>query len=199
MFKALGGKVPELGHLSLLAGSEGEGLSKRLGSLNLGELKQEGFESITLSSLLAKIGTSDPMKVFINTDELIKDFDLSKFSRNTAKFDSNDLYNLSLLIDTDLEPKSLLINLKKIEKSMGREDIDGSYSDRFIDIDILFYDNIIIDSEDLKIPHTKIEIRKFVLVPMLEIADDYVHPILNKTIRQLDNECDDQGIPLKII
>ncbi len=114
-------------------------------------------------------------------------------------FDSNDFYNLSLLIDTDIEPKSLLINLKKIEKSMGREDIDGSYSDRFIDIDILFYDNIIIDSEDLKIPHPKIEIRKFVLVPMLEIADDYVHPILNKTIRQLDNECDDQGIPLKII
>ena len=114
-------------------------------------------------------------------------------------FDSNDFYNLCLLIDTDIVPKSLLINLKKIEKSMGREDIDGSYSDRFIDIDILFYDNIIIDSEDLKIPHTKIEIRKFVLVPMLEIADDYVHPILNKTIRQLDNECDDQGIPLKII
>jgi 2-amino-4-hydroxy-6-hydroxymethyldihydropteridine diphosphokinase len=114
-------------------------------------------------------------------------------------FDSNDFYNLSLLIDTDIEPKSLLINLKKIEKSMGREDIDGSYSDRFIDIDILFYDNIIIDLEDLKIPHPKIEIRKFVLIPMLEIADDYVHPILNKTIRQLDNECDDQGIPLKII
>ena len=86
-------------------------------------------------------------------------------------------------------PKSLLINLKKIEKSMGREDIDGSYSDRFIDIDILFYDNIIIDLEDLKIPHPKIEIRKFVLVPMLEIADDYVHPILNKTIKQLDNDC----------
>ena len=82
---------------------------------------------------------------------------------------------------------------------MGREDIDGSYSDRFIDIDILFYDNIIIDSEDLKIPHPKIEIRKFVLVPMLEIADDFVHPILNKTIKQLDNDCDDQGIPLKII
>ena len=114
-------------------------------------------------------------------------------------FDSNDFYNLCLLIDTDIKPKSLLINLKKIEKSMGREDIDGSYSDRFIDIDILFYDNIIIDSEDLKIPHPKIEIRKFVLVPMLEIADDYVHPILNKTIRQLNNDCDDQGIPLKII
>ena len=114
-------------------------------------------------------------------------------------FDSNDFYNLCLLIDTDIMPKSLLINLKKIEKSMGREDIDGSYSDRFIDIDILFYDNITTDLEDLKIPHPKIEIRKFVLVPMLEIADDYVHPILNKTIKELYNDCSDQDIPLKII
>ena len=114
-------------------------------------------------------------------------------------FDSNDFYNLCLLIDTDITPKSLLINLKKIEKSMGREDIDGSYSDRFIDIDILFYDNITTDSEDLKIPHPKIEIRKFVLVPMLEIADDYVHPILNKTIKELYNDCSDKDIPLKII
>ena len=114
-------------------------------------------------------------------------------------FDSNDFYNICLLIDTDILPKSLLINLKKIEKLMGREDIDSSYSDRFIDIDILFYDNIITDSEDLKIPHPKIEIRKFVLVPMLEIADDYVHPILNKTIKELYNDCGDQDIPLKII
>ena len=114
-------------------------------------------------------------------------------------FDSNDFYNLCLLIDTDIMPKSLLINLKKIEKSMGREDIDGSYTDRFIDIDILFYDNITTDSEDLKIPHPKIEIRKFVLVPMLEIADDYVHPILNKTIKELYNDCSDKDIPLKII
>ena len=114
-------------------------------------------------------------------------------------FDSNDFYNLCLLIDTDIMPKSLLINLKKIEKSMGREDIDGSYSDRFIDIDILFYDNITTDSEDLKIPHPKIEIRKFVLVPMLEIADDYVHPILNKTVKELYYDCSDQDIPLKII
>ena len=114
-------------------------------------------------------------------------------------FDSNDFYNLCLLIDTDIMPKSLLINLKKIEKSMGREDVDGSYSDRLIDIDILFYDNITTDLEDLKIPHPKIEIRKFVLVPMLEIADDYVHPILNKTIKELYNDCSDKDIPLKII
>lgn len=123
----------------------------------------------------------------------------SLYQSKSWGFDSNDFYNLCLLIDTDIMPKSLLINLKKIEKSMGREDIDGSYSDRLIDIDILFYDNITTDSEDLKIPHPKIEIRKFVLVPMLEIADDYVHPILNKTIKELYNDCSDQDIPLKII
>ena len=123
----------------------------------------------------------------------------SMYQSKSWGFDSNDFYNLCLLIDTDITPKSLLINLKKIEKSIGREDTDGSYSDRFIDIDILFYDNIITDLEDLKIPHPKIEIRKFVLVPMLEIADDYVHPILNKTIKELYYDCSDQDIPLKII
>ena len=61
------------------------------------------------------------------------------------------------------------------------------------------YDNIILDLKDLKIPHPKIEIRKFALVPMLELAHDFVHPILNKTIKQLDNDCNDQDIPLKII
>ncbi len=144
--------------------------------------------------------------VLINkaTDEIEKKIGIiisrsSMYQSKSWGFNSNDFYNICLLIDTDIEPKSLLINLKKIEKSMGREDIDGSYSDRFIDIDILFYDNIIIDSEDLKIPHPKIEIRKFVLVPMLEIADDYMHPILNKTINELDNDCDDQDTPLKII
>ena len=144
--------------------------------------------------------------VLINkaTDEIEKKIGIiisrsSMYQSKSWGFNSNDFYNICLLIDTDIEPKSLLINLKKIEKSMGREDIDGSYSDRFIDIDILFYDNIIIDSEDLKIPHPKIEIRKFVLVPMLEIANDYMHPILNKTINELENDCDDQDTPLKII
>ena len=89
-------------------------------------------------------------------------FRSSIYQSKSWGFDSNDFYNLCLLIDTDIMPKSLLINLKKIEKSMGREDVDGSYSDRLIDIDILFYDNITTDSEDLKIPHPKIEIRKFV-------------------------------------
>ena len=160
-----------------------------------------------MSKVYLSIGSNKGNRsVLINkaTDEIEKKIGIiisrsSMYQSKSWGFNSKDFYNICLLIDTDIEPKSLLINLKKIEKSMGREDIDGSYSDRFIDIDILFYDNIIIDSEDLKIPHPKIEIRKFVLVPMLEIANDYMHPILNKTINELDNDCDDQDTPLKII
>ena len=95
LFKALGIQPPSLGHLSLIAGSEGEGLSKRLGSLSLGQLKQEGLESNALTSLLAKLGTSDPISFIENIEGLIKDFDLKKFSRNTAKFDMKDLYLLN--------------------------------------------------------------------------------------------------------
>ena len=92
LFQALGSKSPTMGHLSLIAGSEGEGLSKRLGSLTLGELRKEGIESNALASLLARLGTSDPIVAFKSMEEIIKGFDLSKFSRNTAKFDVNELY-----------------------------------------------------------------------------------------------------------
>ena len=166
-----------------------------------------GFHLKIMSKVYLSIGSNKGNRsLLINKaiDEIEKKVGIiisrsSIYQSKSWGFDSNDFYNLCLLIDTDIMPKSLLINLKKIEKSMGREDVDGSYSDRLIDIDILFYDNITTDSEDLKIPHPKIEIRKFVLVPMLEIADDYVHPILNKTIKELHNDCSDQDIPLKII
>ena len=92
LFNALGNEAPFLGHLSLISGSDGEGLSKRLGSLSLGELKREGLESNALSSLLARLGTSDPIVFFKDIGDLIESFDLDKFSRNTAKFDINDLY-----------------------------------------------------------------------------------------------------------
>ena len=92
LFNALGYEAPNLGHLSLISGADGEGLSKRLGSLSLGDLKREGLESNALSSLLARLGTSDPIVFFKDIEDLIESFDLNKFSRNTAKFDINDLY-----------------------------------------------------------------------------------------------------------
>ena len=78
LFNALGYEAPNLGHLSLISGADGEGLSKRLGSLSLGYLKRKGLESNALSSLLARIGTSDPIAFFKNIADLIESFDLNK-------------------------------------------------------------------------------------------------------------------------
>jgi len=91
LFEALGVKPPDLGHMALLAGAEGEGLSKRLGSLSIGQLREEGFEPLAIAALLARIGTSDPIEAFSTFDEIIEQFSIEKFSRSTAKFDPVEL------------------------------------------------------------------------------------------------------------
>ena len=118
LFNALGYEVPNLGHLSLISGADGEGLSKRLGSLSLGDLKREGLESNALSSLLARLGTSDPIVFFKDIGDLIESFDLNKFSRNTAKFDINDLYlmNKKSIQSMNYEEASKRFNLIGLEE-----------------------------------------------------------------------------------
>ena len=97
--------------------------------------------------------------------------------------------NAVLEIKTSLSPKDLLYQCKRIEKQLGRpENTTNNYQDRTIDIDILFYNNDIINEDDLIIPHKYVHLRAFTLVPMLEIAPDFVHPVLNKTISELHND-----------
>ena len=91
LFEALGAKAPEMGHLALLAGADGEGLSKRLGSLSIEQLRAEGMEANSIASLLARIGTSDPVTAMATMDEVVAGFDISKFGRATAKFDPSEL------------------------------------------------------------------------------------------------------------
>mgnify|MGYP001318540300 FL=1 len=95
LFDALGAKPPKLGHLSLLSGSEGEGLSKRIGSLSLGSIKEKNIENISLVSMLSSIGTSQSITHFGNIDSIIEKFDINNFSRNTAKFDINELFQIN--------------------------------------------------------------------------------------------------------
>ncbi|WP_297733745.1 glutamate--tRNA ligase [uncultured Maricaulis sp.] len=92
IFEALGGKAPLFGHQALLVGADGGKLSKRLGSLGIQELRDaEGLEPMAIMSLLAKIGTSDPVDAFADVDGLLEGFDLGKLSRSPARFDDEEL------------------------------------------------------------------------------------------------------------
>ena len=102
LFEALGASVAIMGHVALLAGSSGEGLSKRLGSLSIGELRHNGIEPCAIASLLARIGTADPVIPHTQLSEIIKNFDLARFGRATAKFDPLELAKLNSQIVQDL-------------------------------------------------------------------------------------------------
>ncbi|MEI6823001.1 MAG: 2-amino-4-hydroxy-6-hydroxymethyldihydropteridine diphosphokinase [Bacteroidota bacterium] len=103
--------------------------------------------------------------------------------------------NQVILLQTKLSPEVLLHTILSIEQQMGRErDTNEGYSSRLIDIDILFYDNLIINQESLTVPHPLLHKRRFTLLPLNEIAKDYIHPILNKSINELLLECPDDSI-----
>lgn len=95
--------------------------------------------------------------------------------------------NAACAVETFLDPYELLSVTQDIEKNLGRKhkSVDHHYADRLIDIDILFFDQIIIHEADLQIPHSLLTKRDFVLKPLVEIAPDLVHPINHLTIRKL--------------
>jgi 2-amino-4-hydroxy-6-hydroxymethyldihydropteridine diphosphokinase len=99
--------------------------------------------------------------------------------------------NQVLLLETDVKPFDLLDRILNIEKEMGRVRIE-KWGERIIDIDILFYNDEIIETNNLCIPHPYISKRRFVLSPLDEIAKNYIHPILQKTINKLLSECLDE-------
>ena len=91
IIKALGGSVPEFAHHSLLTGPQGESLSKRLGTLALRDLREAGVEPMALLSLLARLGSSQPVEIAGSLEELADGFDLSNFGAAPTKFDVEDL------------------------------------------------------------------------------------------------------------
>ena len=97
--------------------------------------------------------------------------------------------NQVLVVATALPPEQLLERCLQIERQLGRVRRPGPrYGSRTMDIDLLFYDNRVVDSDRLTIPHPRIAERDFVLAPLEEVLPDYVHPVLKKTIRQLRRE-----------
>jgi len=99
IFEAIGAKAPKMAHFALLTGKGGEGLSKRHGAMSIDEYRDvAGLEPMAIISLIARVGTSEPIEAFATTDGLIEAFDFGKFSRSTAKLDPADLEILNAKI-----------------------------------------------------------------------------------------------------
>lgn len=102
-------------------------------------------------------------------------------------------YNVAACAETSLAPEEVLKAVSAIEHTFGR--VRGlPNGPRKIDIDILFYDDRVIDMDGLKVPHPRAHERNFVLVPMEEIAPEAVHPVLKKTVGEILKECSDRSI-----
>ena len=132
IIRALGGEVPEFAHHSLLTGPQGEALSKRLGVLALRDLRAQGVEPMAMLSLMARLGSSDPIELRTSMDDLVAGFDISKFGSAPTKFDEKDLFPLTArylagleLADVAAEVSAVGVPLELAEKFWGvvRENI----------------------------------------------------------------------------
>jgi 2-amino-4-hydroxy-6-hydroxymethyldihydropteridine diphosphokinase len=107
-------------------------------------------------------------------------------------FDAHQPFlNQVLGIETELEPEAFLSLCLSIENQLGRKRGTDGYIPRTIDIDILLWDNQVIDLPNLKVPHPLMGQRRFVLEPLCEIAPDFIHPVTRSTIRQMLVQCPD--------
>jgi 2-amino-4-hydroxy-6-hydroxymethyldihydropteridine diphosphokinase len=114
-----------------------------------------------------------------------------------GKTEEPDYLNQVVMLRTVLSPKKLLETTLSIENTLGRQRQE-KWGSRTIDIDILFYDKMIINEEDLRIPHPELHKRRFTLEPLAEIAPELLHPELHQNILQLKNELKDNLIVKKL-
>ncbi|MBI4666953.1 MAG: 2-amino-4-hydroxy-6-hydroxymethyldihydropteridine diphosphokinase [Nitrospinae bacterium] len=105
--------------------------------------------------------------------------------------------NTAIMIETSMTPEGLLARLKQIEKQMGRIDT-GRWGPRVIDMDIIFYDGLVMDTAELKIPHPLAHARRFVMAPLADMAPEFVHPALGRTVKGILSSIADDGQTVRV-
>ena len=106
-------------------------------------------------------------------------------------------YNMVAIVDAREKVEDFLKILLDIERHMGRNKEKGPKEERIIDIDLLFFGGTCVNTKKMRVPHPRIKNRRFVLAPLCDLTPDFVHPIFNKTVRQLYAEIDNHDIVVK--
>jgi len=137
-------------------------------------------------------------EIFSETSDLIEN-EIGKVIKTSPVYETqpwgfvseNLFWNQVMLVETSLLPSEVLQKIGEIEKYFGRKRTEGIYLSRKMDIDILFYDNLVMDTSELTIPHRHIPKRRFVLAPLCDILPGLVHPENGKTMAEMLAECTD--------
>ena len=131
---------------------------------------------------------------------------LGKLEKQSALYQSppwgfeheNNFINQVLIMNTEKDTEQVLQSCLQIEVDLGRKRKTQGYGARIIDIDVLFVNDEVMETESLVLPHPRLHLRKFTLLPLAELIPDFVHPTLNKTIQELLVACEDNSEVRKI-
>jgi 2-amino-4-hydroxy-6-hydroxymethyldihydropteridine diphosphokinase len=164
------------------------------------------FDRMNTTYLLLGGNIGDSLQVFQQCEKQISE-DIGEISLKSSYYESDPwgfdhhskFVNQVLKVSTSLNPIQLLEKCQLIENHFGRKrNSEVGYQARVIDIDVLFFNELVLDEKKLQIPHPRLHLRKFTLLPFDEINSNFIHPKLNQSIRKILSNCSDKSEVIKI-